>query len=420
MHGKVLFILTIMEIVAFLILWSALSIKLSKTNLIKIAIVAIVLPLVAVITDYYNFKYGGVVNYILAFFILHIMFKRPLKEAFTSYLISLALSFFIQMFSIFILNSLGYLYDEIYTFDNAFKVNVVFILINFFVFFLMPYNKMKKSIEEEFSKASFAFLNIALYTVIIKISWDINREFIWSRLILFVLISILLLFLNVIFLRNSIEIREQKKIIQTYNKYSPVISNLIEDVRRKQHGFKNHLNTIYGIVQVSEGQEVKEKIKSYIQSVNNDLKDLDLLIQLNNKVLCGIIYSKYSYAKEQGIDFRFNVESDLSNSLLEDYELSEVLNVLLDNAFEAVTSAVDKLVELTIGKDSGNSFIQVKSSGEKIKPENIAKIFERGFSTKCHKGRGYGLYNVKKIVESIKGQIQISFDDDFTIFKITL
>ncbi|MEA4962221.1 hypothetical protein [Lutispora sp.] len=64
MHGKVLFILTIMEIVAFLILWSALSIKLSKISLMKIVTLVIILSIIAVITDYYDFKYAGIVNYI--------------------------------------------------------------------------------------------------------------------------------------------------------------------------------------------------------------------------------------------------------------------------------------------------------------------------------------------------------------------
>lgn len=40
-----------------------------------------------------------------------------------------------------------------------------------------------------------------------------------------------------------------------------------------------------------------------------------------------------------------------------------------------------------------------------------------GYSTKGE-GRGYGLYNVKNIVDKYKGKIQISLDDDIVDIKI--
>ena len=40
-----------------------------------------------------------------------------------------------------------------------------------------------------------------------------------------------------------------------------------------------------------------------------------------------------------------------------------------------------------------------------------------GYSTKGE-GRGYGLYNVKNIVDKYRGKIQISLDDDIISIKI--
>ena len=40
-----------------------------------------------------------------------------------------------------------------------------------------------------------------------------------------------------------------------------------------------------------------------------------------------------------------------------------------------------------------------------------------GYSTKGE-GRGYGLYNVKDIVDKYKGKIQIALDDDIVDIKI--
>jgi sensor histidine kinase regulating citrate/malate metabolism len=277
---------------------------------------------------------------------------------------------------------------------------------------------MQRYLREEFGIASFVIVNTALYTIILKTAWDFNKGFLWSNFLSIILISGLMILSNLIFLKYSVQISEQKKIIETYNKYSPIIKNLIEEARRKQHDFKNHLNTIYGIAQVAAENELGDEITQYIRSLNYEMKDLDLLIQINNKVLSGIIYSKVCYAKELEIDFEYSIKSDLSDSSLEDYKLSELLNNLLDNAFESAYSSENKKVILIIEEDENNHIIEVKNYGEFIKPEYISKIFDKGFSTKNVNGHGYGLYNVKKIVESVKGQIQLLYDDGYIVFRI--
>lgn len=151
--------------------------------------------------------------------------------------------------------------------------------------------------ENRFSIASFVIINTALYSIVLKTAWDFNKGFLWFKFLSLIVISALLILSNLIFLKHLVKIGEQKKIIETYNKYSPIIKNLIEEARRKQHDFKNHLNTIYGIAQVAGNSDLRSSITQYIRSLNYELKDLDLLIQIDNKVLSGIIYSKLCYAK---------------------------------------------------------------------------------------------------------------------------
>jgi sensor histidine kinase regulating citrate/malate metabolism len=144
------------------------------------------------------------------------------------------------------------------------------------------------------------------------------------------------------------------------------------------------------------------------------------LIQINNKVLSGIIYSKACQAKELGIDFSYSIKSDMSDASLEGYKLSEILNNLLDNAFDSALASENRKVILTIEEDECRHVIEVKNSGKSISPEHISRIFDKGYSTKASYGHhGYGLYNVKRIVESVKGQIQLQYDDDgYVVFQI--
>lgn len=419
MHGLSLFTLTAMELTAFLILWGAFSIKPNGRNIIKLAITAVVISLITVITDYFRVEYSGIINYLIAFLVLHFIFGKPIKQSITYYMFSIAVCLCTQIVIVYALKNSGSITHDVHDFSNAFKVNLIFILANLSIAFILPVHKLQQYLEEDFSIASFVIINTALYSIVLKTAWDFNKGFLWGKFLSLILISALLILSNLIFLKHSVKIGEQKKIIETYNKYSPIIKNLIEEVRRKQHDFKNHLNTIYGIAQVAADYEVRDDISQYIRSLNYELKDLDLLIQINNKVLSGIIYNKVCFAREHGINFEFDVKSNLSDSTLEDYKLSEVLNNLLDNAFEAACASEDKKVVLTIEENEKHHVIEVKNCGVFIKPEHISRIFDKGFSTKAARGRGYGLYNVKKIIESVKGQIQLLNDEGgYIVFRI--
>jgi two-component system sensor histidine kinase AgrC len=94
---------------------------------------------------------------------------------------------------------------------------------------------------------------------------------------------------------------------------------------------------------------------------------------------------------------------------------------LLDNAIEAAEKIDVKLereVLLTLGEEGKKKIIEVKNSGEAIELKNIENIFQKGFSTKKGKHRGYGLYNVKRIVNKNNATIELSFRDKYTIFKV--
>jgi sensor histidine kinase regulating citrate/malate metabolism len=204
------------------------------------------------------------------------------------------------------------------------------------------------------------------------------------------------------------------------NTYNPIINNIIEEVRSKQHDFKNHLNTINGIVELTNEKEVKARVKDYIKSLNYSTKSIEDIIYINNPTLGAVIYNKLCEAENSNIDFLYFVNNDLKELNIKDYELSEILSNLLDNAFEAVRNNDNKQVVLNIINKGNKNIIEIRNRGITIKPENISKIFKRGFSTKEGKNRGYGLYNVKKIVEHSGGKIQLFFEEDYTIFKILI
>ena len=55
--------------------------------------------------------------------------------------------------------------------------------------------------------------------------------------------------------------------------------------------------------------------------------------------------------------------------------------------------------------------------GLNIDPSAIETFFKKGFSSKGN-GRGYGLYNVKKIVKKYKGSIYARVVEDYLVIEI--
>lgn len=194
--------------------------------------------------------------------------------------------------------------------------------------------------------------------------------------------------------------------------------DLVNDVKSKQHDFKNHLSTIYGIAQVSNEEDSKRKIKEYIEGLNESLSKEQYIISLDNRVLAGIIYSKLQRAEEMDIKFKYSINSDTNLMPVKDFELAEILFNLLDNAFEAVAKQdSSRWVELNIDREKENSIIHVRNSGVTLKNTNINEIFKKGFSTKGSQ-RGFGLYNIKSIVDKYGGSIEITTHNYITEFRL--
>lgn len=162
-----------------------------------------------------------------------------------------------------------------------------------------------------------------------------------------------------------------------YNKYSPVMTNMMEDIRSKQHEFKNFMNTIYGIVQVSEDESLRDELERYISSINKSFKRVDY-VKCENNLINAIVYGKVIEAKKKNILFRYSIQ-DVKRLPIEEYEMSEILANLLNNAIEAVEESQDThpFVILNIRAIGCHLKIDVTNSGKTLEERDIPKIFKK-------------------------------------------
>ena len=138
---------------------------------------------------------------------------------------------------------------------------------------------------------------------------------------------------------------------------------------------------------------------------------------MENTIVKAVLYNKAQRAEKLGIIYKYRVTSDLKNISLDNSELTVILSNLLNNAIEATSMIKKKEIEVDIGEDEKHYIISVKNYTENMENENLYNIFKMGYTTKGE-GRGYGLYNIKEIVEKNKGKIMISLENEILTLTI--
>lgn len=257
------------------------------------------------------------------------------------------------------------------------------------------------------------FMIFFLFQYINTTTWlsSIEKVLILLSILSFILVGI---FLFVDIFRQFKKTEEDK----LKSRYNEVLEEYFEKMRADSHEYKNHLNAIYGVLQVGDYDQIKDLVKGYIQNVSNE-DHLIELSKINNQLIRALIYSKISYATSIGINFKYYIKSSLKDISISDSELVIIMSNILNNAIEASSESYDKYVELTLSKKDNKYNIVVKNSVNNEDVINVLEMFNYGYSNKGDE-RGIGLYNVKTIVYNNGGEILVDIDENIFTMEIKI
>ncbi|WP_234118302.1 sensor histidine kinase [Clostridium hydrogenum] len=427
MNDILWFISTSIENTAFMLLYKKISNKNEDKKIIRDLIFVLLTVIEASTYNILNVYFNTLVDdfvktllfFIFAIIFIRLIYKDSIINAFVYYVLSETTLLFIELATHILMNlsKLIMNFTNMYVFNLMGALATVILVCGFCKLFPMDIFSRYKGI---LNQVKFIFVNLIIYSVVVKFLLVYKPKLINKHYFIIIFASILYSIINVMSIIYNCRIIDQKAKLETYDKYIPITIQLMEDVKRRQHDFKNHINTIYGIAQTCDKESLKDELENYMISLNNSFKSMDEIIRIDNGVVAAIIYLKSSFAKQNKIKFIYNIEGSLKGFPLENYEISEVLNNLIDNALEAVANEEKQYrkVELNIGCEEGIYFIQTKNAGLKVNSNEINKIFNRGFSTKETCDHGYGLYNVKNIIEKYSGYFEVSMEDEYLIIKL--
>ena len=227
-------------------------------------------------------------------------------------------------------------------------------------------------------------------------------------LIVILLISLLLL------------IRSCRKLADRNDALRESIDNLgrlNDKLRMDRHDYLNHLQIVYGLMELKEYDEMS----AYMKEVYRELMKTGKAIKTSKPAVNALLAAKSAEAESKGIDFVIEVKSDLKGLKIEDWELCKVLSNLIDNGMRAVeeSARTEKRIAVDIGETPAEYTFEVANNGDMIPEKLRESIFRKGFSTKKEEGHGMGLSIVCGILEANNGSIGLRSDEEETAFTVT-
>lgn len=189
------------------------------------------------------------------------------------------------------------------------------------------------------------------------------------------------------------------------------IQRIQEQIRTLKHDMKNHTLVILSYLE----EERTEEAKKYAGEILDKLNKMYTYVNVGNSLLNYIINNKLSKAKDQRSEIKAEIEN-LAFDYMDSVDFSSLLNNLLDNAICGASNTSENKLEVQIFTKKGFDVITVKNGIDESVLEKNAEFV----STKEEPGHGYGMRQIKNIVEKYNGTIDIYEKNNMFIVSIML
>ena len=189
------------------------------------------------------------------------------------------------------------------------------------------------------------------------------------------------------------------------------VRRIQEQIRALKHDMKNHTLVILSYLEENRIEEARD----YAGEILDKLNKMYTYVNVGNSLLNYIINNKLSRAKERGMEIKAEIEN-LAFDYMDSVDFSALLNNLLDNAILGASESQDNKLELHIMAKKGFDIITVKNSID----ESVLVKNPEFVSTKEEPGHGYGMKQIRSIVEKYQGSIDIYEKNNMFIVSIML
>jgi two-component system sensor histidine kinase AgrC len=196
--------------------------------------------------------------------------------------------------------------------------------------------------------------------------------------------------------------KENRYLLQL--QYLDTLSELYTAIKAEGHDRINHLQTLYGFVQLGDIKETRK----YLEDLMGDIIISHHYAVSGNPGLSALFYIKAGIATSAGIQLNLNIRSAVKNIGIPSYELNRIIGNLINNAFDAVNGLPKEKCWVNVDiYEKERYYVFTVSNYGSIDLQIQKNIYSRGFTTKEVGHNGLGLYIIRQLVEKYGGKIML-------------
>lgn len=194
---------------------------------------------------------------------------------------------------------------------------------------------------------------------------------------------------------------------------------------RSSHDFRRPITTFLGLAEVAKVTVQDEGALQLFQKVSETANNLDrMLVKLQSiselavedqialpvdikKMLADLVFTRQNELLAKEIKVLSEVIGP-DTVVTQSTWLRLIIDNLVENAIQFATPQ-DPVIKIMVINESYQFNLYLEDNGEGIAPENQGRIFEMYFRGSVRsKGSGLGLYVVRKVIEKLRGTIQVT------------
>ena len=201
-------------------------------------------------------------------------------------------------------------------------------------------------------------------------------------------------------LRSEIDLTTKTDEVETLKNYTETIENLLDEMQKSRHDYKNLILSIQDFVIEKRFDELGKYFKDEIlKSENLERASKNIYMatkQIKNLPLKSLINAKLNEAISKGIKVEITIFAEIDVKSVMILDLCRIVGNLLDNAYDAAIESEEKIISLIMLKNENQFSITLCNSFDG--DVDMSKVWRKGYSSRG-KNRGQGLSIVKKLIE---------------------
>lgn len=184
---------------------------------------------------------------------------------------------------------------------------------------------------------------------------------------------------------------------------------LTEALRSQAHESANRLHTVVSLIELGHADRALAFATDEL-AASQVLTDR-VVASVQEPALTALLLGKAAQAGERGIDFEVGEGARWPEGVAPARDVVTIVGNLVDNALDAVATAKGaRCVRVDAHVEGGYAVLTVEDTGPGLPPGEVARAFQRGYSTKQAAGegrRGLGLALVAQSVQRLGGELRV-------------